>query len=147
MRPRASLLSRLAALALAGAAAALFATVAAAGTTGKISGRVVDSKGAPLIGASVAIPAIRTGAQTDEEGRYTIVNVPAGAYDVRINMIGYGPTTHTGVVVNSDNTTKLAITLAEAAVQLHEVVVKSTRPVVDVSETTSVANVTRAEIA
>jgi len=147
VRPRASLLSRFAALALAGAAAVVFAMTATAGTTGKISGRVVDSKGAPLIGASVAIPAIRIGAQTDAEGRYTIVNVPAGSYDVRINMLGYGPMTHTGVVVNSDATSKLDVTLTETAVQLNEVVVKSTRPVVDVSKTTSIANVTREEIA
>jgi len=147
VRPRASLGSRLAALALAGAAAVVFARGAAAGTTGKIAGRVVDSKGQPLIGASVAVPAIRSGAATDAEGRYTIVNVPAGTYDVRINMIGYAPTTTTGVVVSADHTARLDVTLSESAVQLTEVVVKSTRPVVDVSKTTSIANVTAAEIA
>jgi hypothetical protein len=120
----ASLVLRLAALALAGAAAC--ASGAFAGTTGKICGRVVDAKGQPLVGASVAIPALRTGAATDAEGRYTILNVPAGAYDVRINLLGYGPVTTTGVTVSADLTAKLDVTLKESAVQLQEVVVKST---------------------
>jgi outer membrane receptor protein involved in Fe transport len=145
VRRSASLVLRLAALALAGAAAC--ASGAFAGTTGKISGRVVDAKGQPLVGASVAIPALRTGAATDAEGRYTILNVPAGAYDVRINLLGYGPVTTTGVTVSADLTAKLDVTLKESAVQLQEVVVKSTKPVVDVSKTTSIANVTAAEIA
>ena len=147
MTHRASLGPRLAALALAGAAAFVFAGAAVAGTTGKIAGRVVDTKGQPLVGASVAVPAIRSGAATDAEGRYSIVNVPAGTYDVRINMIGYAPVTTTGIVVSADLTVRLDVTLTESAVQLTEVVVKSTRPVVDVSKTTSIANVSAAEIA
>jgi outer membrane receptor protein involved in Fe transport len=149
VRPFAALLSRIVALALAGATAGLLlpAAPAWAGTTGKIAGRVVDAKGQPLVGVSVAVPALRTGAATDAEGRYTILNVPAGTYDVRVNLLGYAPFTTTGLVVSSDLTAKLDVTLRESAVQLTEVVVKSTRPVVDVSKTTSIANVTAAEIA
>lgn len=151
MRPKASLLTRVAALALAGATAGIFlpaaGTPAWAGTTGKIAGRVVDAKGQPLVGASVAVPALKVGAATDADGRYTILNIPAGTYDVRINLLGYAAVTTTGLVVSSDMTARLDVTLKENAVQLTEVVVKSTRPVVDVSKTTSIANVTAAEIA
>jgi hypothetical protein len=112
----------------------VFARGAAAGTTGKISGKVVDAKGQPLIGASVAVPALRTGAATDADGLYSIVNVPAGTYDVRINLTRLRARLTTGLVVSSDHTSKLDVTLTESAVQLKEVVVKSTRPVVDVSK-------------
>lgn len=152
MRPRASHLTRFVALALAGATAGLLLMPLAhhaawAGTTGKVAGRIVDAKGQPLVGVSVAVPALRSGAATGADGRYTILNVPAGTYDVRVNLLGYGAVTTTGLVVSSDMTARLDITLKESAVQLTEVVVKSTRPVVDVSKTTSIANVTAAEIA
>jgi outer membrane receptor protein involved in Fe transport len=130
------------ALALAGVAAG----TARAGTTGKLSGRITDAKGQPLVGVSVAIPALRTGAATDADGRYTILNIPSGTYDVRVNLLGYGPVTTTGVAVSADLTARLDITLKESAVQLSEVVVKSTRPVVDINKTNSIANVTSAEI-
>src|SRR6185503_14211402 len=120
---------------------------AAAGTTGKISGRVLDAKGQPLIGVSVAIPVLRIGAATDENGRYTILNVPPGTYDVRFNLLGYGPLLQTGVAVSADLTRRLDATLKETAVTLKEEVVRATRPVVDVNKTSSMANVSAAEIA
>ena len=99
---------RLAALARAGAvAAALWACALAcafapeavrAGTTGKIAGRVVDAKGAPLVGVSVAVPSLRVGAESDTDGRFTILNVAPGAYDVRANLLGYGPVLTTGLL-------------------------------------------------
>ena len=53
-----------------------------AGTTGKISGTVVDkdTKEA-LIGANVFIKNTNLGAATDTEGRYTILQVPPGKYE------------------------------------------------------------------
>ncbi len=139
----------LAALALAGAAATLpwLAIPARAGTTGKIAGRVVDTKGAPLVGVSVAIPALRVGAETDADGRYSILNIAPGAWDVRANLLGYGPVTTTGVVVSADLTARLDLVLKDAAVQLTEVVVHSQRPVVDVGRTNSLQSVSAKEIA
>jgi hypothetical protein len=145
---------RLAALARAGAAAAalwacafaLAPDAARAGTTGKIAGRVVDAKGAPLVGVSVAVPSLRVGAESDTDGRFTILNVAPGTYDVRANLLGYGPVLTTGLVVSADLTTRLDLALKESAVQLKEVVVHSTRPVVDVGKTNSLQSVTAKEI-
>jgi hypothetical protein len=147
---------RFAALAHAGAAAAaawacalvcaLGPAPAGAGTTGKIAGRVVDAKGAPLLSVSVAVPALRIGAETDADGRFTILNVAPGTYDVRANLLGYGPVLTTGLVVSADLTTRLDLVLKESAVQLKEIVVKSTRPVVDVGKTNSLQSVTAKEI-
>ncbi len=117
-----------------------------AGTTGKISGRIVDDQGEPLAGVNVAVPAARTGAVTDLDGRYVVINVPAGTYDVRINLLGYNTTTVTGLVVSADQTASLDVALKPAPLQMEEVVITAERPVVDVKATSNVANVTRREI-
>ncbi|HET9325634.1 MAG TPA: TonB-dependent receptor [Candidatus Eisenbacteria bacterium] len=119
---------------------------ARAGTTGRISGRVIDPAKQPLGGANVAIPAARTGAVTDAEGRYSIINVPAGTYDVRVSLIGYQTVLTQEVVVSADNTTVLDLTLKPTPVQLQEVVVSAERPVVDVNQTSQIATVSRKEI-
>src|SRR5438552_3705233 len=64
-----------------------------AGTTGKLTGLVVDAKNQPLGGANVILIGVPFGAATDMEGRYTILNVPAGTYSVKASLIGYSPTT------------------------------------------------------
>ncbi len=118
-----------------------------AGTTGKIAGRVLDAQKRPLVGVNVAVPAARTGAVTDDEGRYSILNLPPGSYDVRFALLGFGPVMMTGVAVSSDLTTRLDVLLVEAALEMKEVVVRSTRAVVDVGKTSSLVSVSSAEIA
>jgi len=124
----------------------VLAAPAWAGTTGKISGRVVDERGEPLGGVNVSVPAARTGAVTEADGRYVIINVPAGTYDVRINLIGYKTTTVLGLVVSADQTASLDVRLEPTPLELEEVVITAERPVVDVKVTSNVASVTRREI-
>ena len=119
---------------------------ARAGTTGKLSGRVLDPARQPIAGANVAVPAARTGAITEDDGSYFILNVPAGQYDVRVSMLGYQPVLVQGVVVSADNTTSLDVTLKEAPVDMPEVVVSAERPVVDVNQTSQIAAVSRKEL-
>ena len=120
---------------------------ARAGTTGKIMGRVVDAKKQPLTGVNVMLVGQRLGALTDQDGHYQILNIPAGTYQVRFNLIGYGPKVIDGVEVSADQTTPLNTDLAEAAVQLKEVVVSAKRPVVEVNRTSTIATVNREQIA
>jgi outer membrane receptor protein involved in Fe transport len=136
-----------AALALAWAAGGGVPAVALAGTTGKISGQVVDGQKRPLTGVNVSVPALRTGAITGDDGRYAILNVPPGAWDLRFQLLGHGPVVLTGIQVSADQTARADAVLTESAVQMQEVVVRSTRPVVDVGKTSSLASVTSAEIA
>jgi outer membrane receptor protein involved in Fe transport len=119
---------------------------AAAGTTGKISGRVLDAKKQPIVGANIAVPEARVGAMSDAEGRYVILNVPAGTWQIRANLLGYNPVTVQGVIVSSDQTTTQDITLNEAPVQLEEVVIKAERPVVNLNLTSNLQTVNRADI-
>ena len=120
--------------------------VARAGTTGRLAGRVLDSSKKPLVGADISVPTARVGAVTDESGRYVILNLPAGTYDVRVRLLGYQPVVVQGVQISPDNTTTLDAALKEAPVEVKEIVVTAERPVVDVNLTSSVASVSRKEI-
>ena len=144
---RTSLAAPLLAVLLALAAVPLLAPPAAAGTAGKLSGRIVDQKQQPLVGVTVTIPLIRMGGMTDADGRYSILNVPAGKYEVKINLLGYRAVSVTDVAVSADKTTRLDHQMEESVVALEETVVSGQAPVVDVLQTSNVATVGRDIIA
>jgi isoaspartyl peptidase/L-asparaginase-like protein (Ntn-hydrolase superfamily) len=56
---------------------------------GQIAGRVSDSENLAMPGANVYVESLKTGAVSDVNGDYTIVDVPAGTYEVSISYIGY----------------------------------------------------------
>src|SRR5437867_4159121 len=86
------------------------------------------------------------GAGSDENGKFNIINIPAGAYFVRAGLVGYRAVTTTNVIVSADETTRLDLVLEEAPVQMQEVVVSAKRPVVEVNRTSTVAIVPREDI-
>ncbi len=118
-----------------------------AAITGKISGRVVDQKNTPLIGANVLLLGTTLGAVTDMDGYYNIINIPPAKYTVQFSMIGYRTLKIEQVNVSSGQTTALNATLQETVLTGESVVVVAERPVVDVNLTSSMATVTRDEIA
>ena len=128
-------------------AVACIAHAALAGTTGKLSGLITDAKKQPLTGVNVALIGLPLGALTDANGRYVVLNIPAGRINVKTSLIGYGGITTQNVEISADNTTKLDLVLAESAVQLNEVVVSARRPVVEVNRTSNIASVSRAQLA
>jgi outer membrane receptor protein involved in Fe transport len=102
-----------------------------AGTTGKISGKVIDaSSKEPLIGANIILEGTTLGAATDFDGNYFIINIPPGTYNVRTSLVGYTSVTFTNVKVSVDQTTNVDFELSEEAVELEGVVVSATRPLV-----------------
>lgn len=59
-------------------------------TTANFTGKVASSMtGKPISGARVSIPDIQYGAITDEEGNFTIRELPPGLYDVRVHYLGF----------------------------------------------------------
>ena len=59
-------------------------------TTGKISGIVKDkSDSSSLPGANVYLKNTSFGAASDEQGRFTLINIPPGKYILKVDMIGY----------------------------------------------------------
>ncbi len=118
-----------------------------AGTTGKLAGRVIDTVKAPLGGVNVQIPGARLGAITETDGRFVVLGIPAGTYEVKVSLLGYRPTTIEEVVVSADHTTPLDVTLVTAPVAMPAVIVTAKRPVVDLTRTSTVASVERKQIA
>jgi len=97
---------------------ALFAvcsTVAMA--QGKVTGKVVDANGEPVIGASVVVKGTSTGTVTDFDGNYTIQNVPQNA-SIVLSYVGYRTQT---IQVGGKST--INVTLEEDRQLLDEVVV------------------------
>lgn len=110
-------------LALAGVVLGLVPAVAAAqGTT--ISGQVTGAGGAPVVGASVSIPALRVGGFSDDQGNYTFT-VPATSTGTTVTVtarrLGFQPSSAqvslTGAPVVQN------FSLSTAATQLEGVVV------------------------
>ncbi len=72
-----------------GAAAALDAQ-----TGGRITGRVLDSTGAPLGNATVALAGARPGrATTAADGSFSIAGLPDGEYELTAALVGFAPST------------------------------------------------------
>lgn len=94
------------------------------GTTGKISGKVVDAKtGEPLVGANIIIANTSFGASADLDGSFYIINIPPGTYTLKASYIGYQTVLEKEVVVNIDRTTHLDFSLPAVGVQANTVVV------------------------
>jgi outer membrane receptor protein involved in Fe transport len=117
-----------------------------AGTTGKLSGRVVDAAGEPLPAANVTIAGTKFGSATDPEGYYTIINIPPAKYQVQFSLVGYRSLVTKDIIINIDKTTKLDARLEESVVTTDAVVVTASRPVVEVGLTSSLATITSDDI-
>lgn len=87
-------------------AAAAWLTASALAQGGAIAGRVVDTDGEPLPGATVelrrgpASPEPRLEV-TDLEGRYRISGLPPGTYSVLISLPGFGRVVRSGIEVGT----------------------------------------------
>src|SRR2546427_4787002 len=103
-----------------------------AGTTGQLSGVIHDAKtGEPISLASVAVPELKRGAVTDAQGNYTILNLPAGRYSVRVSLLGYVPQLRQNVEIIPDFNTKLDLNLESTVLtNVPEVIVKGERPLI-----------------
>ncbi len=115
--------------------------------TGRLTGRVTDAAtGSPIPGATVLLEGTTIGQATDAEGRYLIIGIPPGSYNLRFSSVGYTTKVVEGFRVVSDRTQTLDQTLSEQVVAGGEVLVEAIRPVVDANQTTSRALITGEEI-
>ena len=118
-------------------------TEALAGTTGKIAGKITDATtGEPLPGANVIIEGTPTGAATDLDGNYNIINIPPGLYNLRVKMMGYAETLMEGIRTRIDLTTTVSIKLQQTVLEAGETVtVVAERPLVQMDMTYSLSSV------
>ena len=84
---------------------------------GSIAGTVMDPFGHPFAGASVQAKNTQTAAMakavSSAAGKYSIADLPAGTYDVSVNVAGVRPFESKGVAVQASKATELAIKLQE----------------------------------
>ncbi|AHG87689.1 TonB-dependent receptor [Gemmatirosa kalamazoonensis] len=103
---------------------------ARAATAGAIEGRVTSPKGEPLSDVMVVLrnadgtPGVR-GAQTDNDGRFVIPNVPAGSWTLVARRVGLAEATRTVTVDGGAQTVEL--TLAEQATVVAPMVVSASK--------------------
>jgi outer membrane receptor protein involved in Fe transport len=92
--------------------------------TGRIAGKVVDSKTAMgLSNAQVAIPDLNLMTLTDLEGRFFFNNVPAGQHEIRVSLLGYAPKVVAGAVVTAGSTTALDVSMEQTAIEVEAITV------------------------
>lgn len=85
----------------------------------KVSGVVRDTKGTPVVGASVVVKGTTIGESSGLDGAFSLqVPAPVETAELYINFIGYDP-----VTVKIGTQTFFTITLNEAAEQIEDVVI------------------------
>ena len=102
------------------------ASSVAAQQTGTITGRVTDNQlGQPISSAQVFISGLNLGVLSQQNGRFLLVNVPAGTHEVTVERIGYRSMSAT-VTVGAGATVVQDFVLTQEALQLQEVLVTGT---------------------
>lgn len=117
-----------------------------------ISGKISDSNGLAIAGASVAATLIETGVEravtTDTEGRYRIIELQPGLYKVRVSATGFGAKEKIDLQTLSGQNVQLDFQLAPADVQAETTVTVTEEDAspVDVTRTVVGGTVTEREI-
>ena len=118
-----------------------------AGTTGKISGIVIDQDtGEPLAGCNIIIQGTSLGAATSNDGSYFILSVPPGTYSLKSSMIGYGSVILNDLQVIVDLTAKADFALATETIEGQEIIVTAQKPTVRLDQTSMSAVVSSEDI-
>ncbi len=92
--------------------------------SGTLTGRIADLETqAALPGVNILLDGTRLGAAADEDGLFTIENVPVGEYRLHIRMVGYKARIIRQVRVLADQTTNLDIELEFISIEMGSVTV------------------------
>ena len=95
---------------------AAYASLAfAQGPTGRISGQIIEARtGSPLVAVLVQVLSTRQRTYSDADGRFEIVDVPAGQQTLVVSVVGFG-LVRREVAVTADSTTEITIPVAGGA--------------------------------
>ena len=116
--------------------ALLFAPTASAQNTGGIGGVVTDTSGGVLPGVTVeaSSPALIEGVRvvfTDGEGRFNIIDLRTGTYDVSFTLPGFSVILREGISINAGVTANVSVELQVGALE-ETITVTGESPLVDV---------------
>ena len=104
-------------------------TASFAGITGILAGKITDKDGNAVPGATVRVLGTTRGATSKITGNYTIVNINAGSYDVRVTAVGYDTLTKRVSIV-ADQTLTVNFVLNQGGIQMKTVDVSAEREMV-----------------
>jgi hypothetical protein len=109
------------------------------GLPGSIEGKVVDSKGQPIVGVNVVAVETATnqrrGAVSDENGNYKILSVPQGNYNVAASFIGFQSVENQNLRMGIGQTLRLDFTLKDSTVDLGEIMIVAETPAIEMRQT------------
>ncbi len=88
-----------------------------------VSGTVTDAQNKPLKGVTITAPEIHKGTTTDENGKYTLNNLPNGNLKLSFSFIGFA-IQNKNISLQQKETT-LDISLEEKAFQMDEIIVST----------------------
>ena len=102
----------------------LFLSFATAQNSGNLNGRILDLQSQqPLVGATILLEGTEIGVVTDEEGYFTVNEIPFKSYNIIASFLGYESETLYNVIVKSVGNRPLLFELEEVIETLDEVVV------------------------
>ncbi len=84
-----------------------------AGIYGIVEGTVTDEWGDPLPGATIRLAGTSQGAVAGADGRFRIIKVLSGTYDLNVTSIAFEPKDVYSLQVAPDDTTRIAVELFE----------------------------------
>ncbi len=130
-----------------------FFVILIAGTTilqaqrGKLSGEIRDAQtGERLPGVAVRIDGTNLGGVSDIDGKYFILNIPAGKYSVTASYVGYAKYLVSNVEIFIDRTTQLDVKLKQSTLEMDEVVVVAEKPKIIKDQTSSSSTIDNDQI-
>lgn len=117
-----------------------------------ISGKVTDSNGLSVVGASVTVTSVETGESrtliTDDEGHYRFLKLKPGTYKVKASASGFGAQETPGIPTISAQNLQKDFKLAPADVKAEQTVTvtEDDGPAVDTTRTIVGGTITEREI-
>lgn len=85
---------------------------------GSIDGKVIDENTLmPLPGANIMLAGTSRGTASDQNGNFTIPDVPVGSYTLIFKYIGYQTLDKTDIIVRSNRITNVQVTLSPVALE------------------------------
>lgn len=101
----------------------IFISAINAHETGEIKGRVVSDIGTAMNDVNITVQGTDKGTNSNINGRYSLTDVPAGYFILKVSAVGYQTTTKR-VKVQASKTTVVDITLYQTPLELSEIVIK-----------------------
>src|SRR6266540_2858871 len=119
-------------------------------TTGVIEGTVVDASGSSLPGVTVVAKNTATNFEqttvTDRTGRFRIVLLPLGPYNVTASLVGFGTYVQKGLDLGVGQTLTVPVTMKQAAVS-EQIVVTAAAPLIETARTEGATRIDQKSVA